>query len=399
MLRKQKKVLLDFPKSYTLKKLFVLFLIFYSLSCKQSSDVSIKNYEGTSLPIKYAQGFLLTQYNDYQLLEITQAFPNSIDTLRYALIPRDLDRVSKKRLAIPKNISQIQVPLETIVVTSTTHIPSLEMLEVQETLVGFPNLDYVSSTLSRKRIANNLITELGQNEAINTEVLIDLNPEAIVSFGIEGENKSLALAKQAGIPVLYNGDWVEQDPLGKAEWIKFFGALYAKNELANRLFTQIETDYKETQKLVTTITKKPTILSGAMYKDVWHLPKGDSWFAQMIAHAGGDYLWSASQGTGSLSLSVESVLDKAQQADYWIAPTQYTSYNSMKKANVAYSHFESFINKKVYTFASKKGETGGLLYYELAPNRPDIVLKDIVHYLHPELLPDYTPYFFSPLEN
>ena len=390
---------MGFPKPFTLKKLFVLLLIFSSLSCKQGSHTVVKGNTGTSLPIQYAQGFLLTQYEDYQLLEVTQAFPQSTDTLRYALIPRDLDEVSKKRLSIPKNIAQIQVPLETIVVTSTTHIPSLEMLEVQETLVGFPNLDYVSSTLSRKRITNNLITELGQNESINTEVLIDLNPEAVVSFGVEGENKSLALAEQAGIPVLYNGDWVEQDPLGKAEWIKFFGALYAKNELADRLFTQIETDYKATLQLVKNSTSKPTVISGAMYKDVWYLPKGDSWPARMIADAGGDYLWSATQGTGSLSLSVESVLDKGQQAHFWIAPAQYSSYTRMQQANTAYENFDAFKNKKVYTFATKKGETGGLLYYELAPNRPDIVLKDLVHYLHPELLPDYKPYFFSPLED
>lgn len=356
-------------------------------------------HDGIRIPIRYAQGFLLTQYNNYQLLEVTQAFPGSKDTLRYALVSRDLDRIKREQLSIPKNIPQLQVPIETAVVTSTTHIPSLEMLEVIKTLVGFPNLDYVSSTLSRKRIENKLITELGQIESINTEVLIDLNPDAVVSFGVEGQNKSLAMVAQAGIPVLYNGDWVEQDPLGKAEWIKFFGALYAKNELAERLFTEIETSYKATQNLVKSSASRPTVLSGAMYKDVWYLPKGDSWPARMIKDAGGTYLWSETQGTGSLSLSVESVLDKGQQAHFWIAPAQYSSYTAMQQANTAYTNFDAFKNKKVYTFATKKGATGGLLYYELAPNRPDIVLKDIVHYLHPELLPEYKPYFFSPLED
>ena len=336
----------------------------------------------------------MLDFQDYKILEVTKAFPNSTDTLRYALVPK----TANPNLNLPKNITKISVPLETVVVTSTTHIPSLEMLDVAHTLVGFPNLDYVSSTLSRKRIANNKIKELGQNESINTEVLLELNPEAIVSFGVEGQNKSLEVAQKARIPVLYNGDWVEQDPLGKAEWIKFFGALYGKEQLADSLFTEIEKEYNRTKELVQKVAQKPTVISGAMYKDVWYLPKGESWPARLIQDAGGSYLWADTKGTGSLSLSVESVLDKGQKASYWVAPAQYSSYAAMRKANTAYENFEAFAKKQIYTFALKKGETGGLLYYELAPNRPDIVLKDIVHYLHPDVLPDYKPFFFSPLE-
>lgn len=381
-----------------MKHYFILILAFLLIGCKKENTPTLEEFKGESVNISNAKGFLLTNYKDYQLLEVTKAFPNSTDTLRYALVKKDLNPTKRKNLESQFGTNLVQIPIETAVVTSTTHIPSLEMLEVSETLVGFPNLDYISSPLSRKRIANNLIKELGQNESINTEVLIELNPDVVVSFGVEGQNKSLALAKEAGIPILYNGDWVEQDPLGKAEWIKFFGALYDKNELAESLFKNIKKEYTTTKALVQKATTKPTVISGAMYKDVWYLPKGESWPARLINDAGGNYLWAETAGTGSLSLSIESVLDKGQDASFWIAPAQYSSYGAMKKANTAYAQFEAFKNKKVYTFATKKGETGGLLYYELAPNRPDIVLKDIVHYLHPELLPKYKPYFFTPLE-
>ena len=376
-----------------MKHFTLALLVLLTISCKKEKQ-GFTPTQGTPVTIDYAQGFLLTDFDGYQLLEVTKAFPNSTDTLRYALVPKH----TATSVSLPENIPVIPVPLETVVVTSTTHIPSLEMLEVAKSLVGFPNLDYVSSTLSRKRIANNKIKELGQNESINTEVLLELNPTAVVSFGVEGQNKSLEVAQKAGIPILYNGDWVEQDPLGKAEWIKFFGALYDKNALADSLFTQIAKDYNDTKKLATQARTKPTVISGAMYKDVWYLPKGDSWPARLIADAGGEYLWADTSGTGSLALSVESVLDQGQQATHWVAPAQYSSYDAMRKAHTAYENFDAFKNEQVYTFAAKKGETGGLLYYELAPNRPDIVLKDILHYLHPEILPDYKPFFFSKLE-
>lgn len=376
-----------------MKHLSLAISLLLILSCKKQ-DQSEKLQYGNALKITYAQGFSITDYKDYKVLEVTQAFPNSPDTLRYALIPKNKAVVN----SVPKNMTLVRVPIETIVVTSTTHIPSLEMLGVAETLVGFPNLDYVSSTLSRKRIENHKIKELGQNESINTEVLLELNPDAVVSFGVEGQNKSLEVAAKAGIPVLYNGDWVEQEPLGKAEWIKFFGALYGKEALSDRLFLEIETAYNETKALVSQLEEKPSVLSGAMYKDVWYLPKGDSWQARLIKDAGGQYVWADTKGTGSLSLSIESVLDQGQQATHWVAPAQYSSYTIMQKANTAYANFDAFRNKKVYTFATKKGATGGLLYYELAPNRPDLVLKDIVHYLHPDILPSYQPFFFAELE-
>jgi iron complex transport system substrate-binding protein len=109
-------------------------------------------------------------------------------------------------------------------------------------------------------------------------------------------------------------------------------------------------------------------------------------------------LWSDTTGTGSLSLSFESVLEKAQNADFWINTSQFTTYQELDNDNAHYSQFKAYKDKKAYTFSLTKGETGGLLYYELAPNRPDIVLKDLIHIVHPELLPNHQPFFFKPLE-
>jgi len=127
------------------------------------------------------------------------------------------------------------------------------------------------------------------------------------------------------------------------------------------------------------------------------LPEGNSWGAELIAQAEGDYLWSGSKGTGSLSLPFESVLEKGKYADFWIGPGQFTSLREMASANAHYTQFKAFHTGNVFSFSSKKGKTGGVIYYELAPNRPDLVLKDIVKILHPELLPKHELYFFEKL--
>ncbi len=375
----------------------IIFINTLFYSCKKSESSYEVNYLEDISPlsqtsIAYAQGFTITSYPNYKLLEISEAFPNSKQSYTYALVHNsNRDKISMPDLE--KVDAIISVPLQSIVVTSTTHIPSLEMLGVENSLIGFPGLDYISSTLSRKRISNNQIKELGHNESLNTELTIELHPEVVVTFGVEGENKTLNTLERANIPIIYNGDWVEKHPLGKAEWIKFFGALYHKEKEADSIFNSIEANYIATKSIAAKAPKKPTVLSGAMYKDVWYVPKGDSWQAKIIEDAGGDYLWSNTKGGGSIALSVESVLEKAKEAAFWIAPAQYTSYSKLLSDNKVYGEFTAFKNRNAYTFAKKKGATGGVIYYELAPNRPDIVLKDLVSILHPDLMPTATEFF------
>ncbi|WP_236641992.1 ABC transporter substrate-binding protein [Dokdonia sinensis] len=381
-----------------MKNTLFIISLFILFSCKQQTRVETSKTALVSSPtITQAQGFSIADNGDYKTIRVTGAFPEQERPYTYIVMDSSLSRKRKQEIKKFSASAHIEVPVSSIVVTSTTHIPSLEMLGVINALVGFPNHDYISSQKTRDRIKAGAIKELGQNESINTEVTIDLNPDVVVSFGVEGENKAMESIARSGIPVLYNGDWVEQNPLGKAEWIKFFGVLFGKEIVADSIFAEIERDYIETKKLAQGVQKKPTVMSGAMFKDVWYLPHGNSWPAKMIADAGGNYLWKDTEGTGSISLSIESVLEKAQTADFWVAPAQYASYSKLEKDNPVYAKFEAFQNRKAYTFATKKGETGGLLYYELAPNRPDLVLKDLVHFLHPNLLPDYEPQFFTPL--
>ena len=143
---------------------------------------------------------------------------------------------------------------------------------------------------------------------------------------------------------------------------------------------------------------RPTVLSGAMHKEVWYLPNGSSAEAQFLKDANVNYLWSETSGNGSLALSFEVVLDKAKDAELWLSPSYYSSLEQLKDANSLYTNFEAFKNKNIYTFANTIGETGGVLYYELGTARPDLVLKDLIKIAHPELLEDYKPYFFEQLK-
>lgn len=371
-------------------KQFLILMLLAISGCQLKSENASNVSEESE--IRHAKGLHIQPGDGYSVVTVRNPWPNSTKSYQYIL--------KKKNGVIPKSMADltvINVPVKSIVVTSTTHIPSLEMLGTWQTLVGFPHMDYISSDKVRAHIDGGKVKELGVNQNLNTELLVDMQPDVIIGYGIDNSNPTLENLKRNGLKVIINGDWNEKTPLGKAEWIKLFGALYGLEAKADSIFAKIESDYNQALALAKNVTKRPTVMSGAMYENRWTLPQGDSWAALLIRDAGGKYLWDDTKGTGSLTLSYEQVLEKAQNADFWISPGYFRTLMEIEQNNPHYAKFKAFQTKNVFSFTNKTGKSGGVLYYELGQNRPDLVLKDVIKVLHPELLPDYQPFFFQRL--
>ncbi len=374
-------------------RISILLLLFFSVACKKNSNINTDTRTTENSSIKFAKGFKLDKYEGFSILKITQPWPDATESFTYIL--------KEKKGIIPDSLNRfpiISVPIKSVVVTSTTHIPALELLGVEKSIVGFPDTDLISSPKTRNLIESGAIRNVGKNESLNTEVLLDMNPELIVRFSLNSSNPVMDQLQKSGLKVILNGDWTEQTPLGKAEWIKFFGALYAKDNKADSIFSEIKKEYNSTLSLAKKTIVKPTVLCGALYQEQWYVPQGESWAALFLKDAQSDYLWKDSKGTGSLLVPFELVLEKAQNAAFWIAPGNFSSLNEMSDSNPHYKEFEAFKNKKVYSYALNKGAKGGIVYFEWSPTRPDWVLKDLIKIFHPELLPDHQLFFFKKLE-
>jgi iron complex transport system substrate-binding protein len=377
-------------KIITLKVVSILFLI-VSISCKK--EIKSDSLKVKSTKIKYAKGFDIVEENGIKKLIIKTAYQNSNQFFEYIIEKKNQNTIVDYKYEV------IKVPIEKIVVTSTTHIPMVELLNEETAIVGFPYAKYVSSEKTRVLIDAGKIKEIGKENSLNTEILLDLQPELVVGYSVSSADKSLTTIQKSGISVIYNGDWLEETPLGKAEWIKFFGVLFDKEEQADSIFKVIEENYLNAKKIALKSKLKPTILSGAiMSKDIWNLPAGESFVARFLKDANLNYLWENSKGKGSLSLSFESVYDKGANADFWIAPGYFSSKEQLLKSNQLYAKFNAFKNDNIYTPTTKKGKTGGVIYYELATTRPDLVLKDIIKIANPDLLPNYNMFFFEKMK-
>ncbi len=373
------------------KIIAIILLCMVSISCitgtQHQKNTSDKN-RGTT--IKYAKGFDIITFRDYKKLVITAPYYNSEDVFEFILTKRH-----HKKAAV---IKSIQTPIRSVVVTSTTHIPMIELLNVEERLIGFPNTNYISSKKTRQLIDLNRVKELGNEENINTELLLELNPEVVIGFSMNSNNKMFANIEKLGIPVILNGDWMEKTPLGRAEWIKFFGLLFDKERQADSIFSKIESDYLEAKKLALNATDRPSVLSGGLFKDIWNLPAGESFEATFLRDANTHYLWQDSKGKGSLSLNIENVFERGKDADIWVSPSFFKSLEQLGNANDIYPNFKAFKDNNIYSYVNKMGEKGGLIYFELSPSRPDLVLKDLIKIAHPKLLPDYSFTFFEKLK-
>jgi len=371
---------------------FLVLLLVFNFSCKKEI-VKVDKKKPSESTVKYAKGFDIINDNGTKKLIIKAAYHTSNEIFEYEIHNKNSTKNIKYR-----NLN-INIPIKKIVVTSTTHIPMVELLNEENSIIGFPYSKYISSKRTRTLIDKGNITEIGKESSLNTEILLDLQPELVVGYSVSSADKSLNTIQKAGINVIYNGDWLEETPLGRAEWIKFFGILFDKEKQADSIFNVIEANYLDAKKIALKTPKRPTILSGAiMSKDIWNLPAGESFVAQFLKDANLNYLWKDSKGKGSLSLSFESVFDKAKNADFWVTPGYFSSKEQLLQSNQIYAQFDAFKNNNIYTPSNKKGKTGGVIYYELASTRPDLVLKDIIKITNPELLPNYKFTFFEKMK-
>ena len=365
-----------------MKRMLFLFLIVASFTTVHAQT------------IRYAKGFNVSAVGTSRLVEVTYPYKGATSGYKYLLV--------KKGTAVPKHDADVKViltPVERIVCTSTTHIPLLDYLNISDKLVGFPTTDYISSEKTRKLIDAGKVEELGAEKGMNIEKLAVLKPEIVMAYTMTADFGQLKKVEELGIPVIVNAEYLEEHPLGRAEWIRFMALFFDKEKEADAVFKMIESNYLDTKKLVSTVTKKPTVLSGVVYNDAWFMPGGMNYAAKLINDAGANYLWSSDSTKGFLQLSFEAVFQKAHAADLWIGVASFTSLKEMKNADERYTKFNPYQIRQVYTFNARKGPKGGSEFLELGYLRPDIILKDLVKIAHPELLPDYTLYFHKRLLN
>jgi len=366
--------------------LFIFIFLVFTHCSKKTEEQSVP-----SLNIKYAKGFSVKKDGDNTWVTVNYPYQGATSGYKYLLVPK-----GKTAPSHSADVHVVEVPIETIICTSTTHIPHLDYLGVTDKLVGFPSTDYISSEKARKRIDEGFVKDLGIDKGMNLELLYTLKASMVMGYTMSADLGQLRKIEEMGVPVVINGEYLEGDPLGRAEWIKFTSLFFGKEKVADSVFNAIETEYNNTRERLTTVEQKPSVLCGTVYGDAWFMPGGQNYASTLLKDAGNNYLWASDSTHGWLEISFESVYDKAKDADLWIVGS-FDTFEQLEAADQRYAMFKPFKTKEVYNYNARLGAKGGNDFLELGYLRPDIILKDLVKIGHPDLLPDHQLYFHAKL--
>ncbi|MDR3309360.1 MAG: ABC transporter substrate-binding protein, partial [Tannerella sp.] len=343
---------------------YILFCLAFACNVGQNSSSSKDDaiIIEKSDSIRYAQGFEVTEYEGYTKIEVRDPWHEGKLLQRYILIPRSRTLPA----SLPKG-TIIRTPIRRAVVYSAVHARAIVELGSADDIIGVCESRYILSEEIRRRVAQGSITDCGESASPNVEKMIAMETEVI--FASAFNNSGYGAVEKTDIPIMELADYMETDPLGRAEWIKFIGLLTGRASLADSLFRRTEANYLRIKSMAQDARKRPTLLPGMNYGSTWYVPAGDSYMAHLYADAAADYLFSYLKGTGNAPLSFETVLERAIHADVWLimyySPKAMTYY-TLGADFSSYRMFDAFRQRHIHAC-----NTNFSLYYEEAPLHPD----------------------------
>lgn len=291
---------------------------------------------------------------------------------------------------------QLPFSLDRLVCLSTTHVSMLTALGQEDRIVGASNLNFIESPKVRKLIEAKKIQEINNNGKLDIEKIISLKPDMVIAYAINAED--CEPLDRLGIPVLYVSEFLETDPLGRAEWIKMFGALLGKQEQANRFFSNTAGQYEAIKKFRWE-DGWPKILVGSPFQGKWYLPGAQSFLAQLIRDAGGDYKWMEQGGTASVILSLEEILQQTSDADVWIDVGTVPDLITLASNDERIKNIKAYRLGNVYNYSKRRSAGGGYAIFEEGVTEPHKILQDLIKAFHPEDVPDQEFSYYEKLSN
>jgi len=238
---------------------------------------------------------------------------------------------------------------------------------------------------------------LGDAFNLNVEQTMMLRPQALMTSGFNQNDPNITRISRAGIPVIFNNEWMENTLLGRAEWIRFVGAFFGKEAEADSIFSFIAENYHAIKKLATQVESHPTVMSGSNFRGTWYMPGGNSFMSRLFADAGASYFYADNTSSGSLPLSVETVIMNFSQTDFWL-DSRFNSIAELLRADPHHALFRPVQIGAVYNFNRRTLPTGANDFWESGVARPDLVLADVIAILHPHILPGHELVYAKRLE-
>lgn len=360
-------------------------------SCVYNKKTSLEAFKQDVYTPEYATGFKILGAKNAQstLIQVSNPWQGAKDvTMSYF--------ISRNGELPPAGFTGPTIPAgaQRIVCMSSSYIAMLDALGQVNRIVAVSGIDYVSNPyiLAHK----DSIKDMGPE--MNYELLLGLKPDIVLLYGIGDAQTAITdKLKELSIPYIYMGEYLEESPLGKAEWMVVLSELTDSREKGIEIFSEIPKRYLSLKALTESVGQCPTVMFNMPWNDSWVMPSTKSYMAQLVADAGAEYIYKENSSNSSTPIGLETAYGLIQKADYWINVGSATSLDELKTVNPKFADAKAVRERTVYNNNLRLTPTGGNDYWESAVVHPDMVLRDLIHIFHPELVPD-SLYYYRHLE-
>ena len=364
-----------------------LLCLLFLASCVYNKKTSLEAFKQDVYTPEYATGFKILGAKNAQstLIQVSNPWQGAKNvTMSYF--------ISRNGELPPTGFTGPTIPAgaQRIVCMSSSYIAMLDALGQVDRIVAVSGINYIANPyiLAHK----DSIKDMGPE--INYELLLGLKPDVVLLYGIgDAQTAVTDKLKELAIPYMYVGEYLEESPLGKAEWLVALSELTDSRDKGIDVFREIPKRYQALKDLTASVEQRPTVMFNTPWNDSWVMPSTQSYMVQLVTDAGADYIYKENTSNSSAPIGLETAYGLIQKADYWINVGTASTLDELKNMNPKFADAKSVRNKTVYNNNLRITATGGNDYWESAVVRPDVVLRDLIHIFHPELVSDSTYYY------
>ena len=289
-------------------------------------------------------------------------------------------------------------PAQRIVAMSSSYVAMLDAIGCSDRIAGISGTRFITTPSVRQAIERGEVCEVGHDTNLDFERIKSLRTDLVLLYGVAGEAKSVTnKLEELAIPYIYIGDYVESEPLGKAEWAVALAWLCGCPERGEEFFRGVEQRYNAIRERKYCSAYRPKVMLNLPYRDTWFMPSTKSYAVRLIEDAGGEYIYPQNSSSSSTPISLEEALLLAGEADFWLNLGQISTLDELRNAVPRFAEVEAVRQRRIYNNNRRTSRSGGSDFWESGAVRPDVILQDLVKILHFEA-PTDSLYYYKRIE-
>lgn len=357
----------------------LLFTLLVTAGCGGTSTSLLEDYTTDIYTPEYASGFEIAgaEHGASTLLTIRNPWQGAQDVQQQIFLAREGENAPEGFMG-----QVVRTPVRRVVCLSSSYVAMFDAIGQIRRVVGVSGIDYISNAYINAHKHDGTVSDVGYDTNLNFELIVAQQPDVVLLYGVTGENPTITgKLSELGIPYIYIGDYVEESPLGKAEWLVVMAEICDDTEHGEAVFVGICDRYNALKQQRSDSTTLKVMLN-TPYRDTWFMPSSRSYMVQLIRDAGGEYIYTGNDSDTSTPIDIEEAYRLAQHADLWLNVGQFTTMNELKSQNPKFAETPVVRAGRVYNNNRRHTPSGGSDFWESGVVCPDKILADLVSILH-----------------